>query len=299
MKEVVLAEELKLLQAGIIYPISDSTWVSLTQVVHKKSGVTTVLNEKGEEMPTRLTTGWRVYIDYRRLNEVTRKDHFFLLFMDQLLERISSHPFYFFLDGYSGYFQIEIAPKDQEKTTFTCPFGTYAYRRMPFGLCNAPATFERCMLSIFSDLVERIMEVYMDDITVYGGSFEECLINLETVLHRCIEKNLVLNWEKCHFMVNQGIVLGHIISEKGIEVDKEKIDMISKLPSPINVKTARQFLGHAGFYRKFIMDFSKISKPLYKLLEKDDKFIWGEDCQRSFEELKIYLTTTPILRAPN
>ena len=143
--------------------------------------------------------------------------------MDQRLERIYGYPLYCLLDGYSGYFQIEIAAKDQEKTTFTCPFGTYAYRRMPLGLCNAPATFQRCMLSIFSDLVERIMEVYMDDITVYGGSFEECLINLETVLHRCIEKNLVMNWEKCHFMASQGIVLGHIISKKGIEVDKAKL----------------------------------------------------------------------------
>ena len=162
-------------------------------MVPKKSGITTVHNEKGEQIPTRLTTGWRrVCIDYRRLNEVTRKDHFPLPFMDQLLERISGYSFYCFLDGYSGYFQIEIAVEDQEKTTFTCPFGTYAYRRMPFGLCNAPATFQRCMLSIFCDLVERIMEVYMDHIKVYGGSFEECLINLETVLHKCIEKNLVL-----------------------------------------------------------------------------------------------------------
>ena len=113
----------------------------------------------------------------------------------------------------------------------------------------------------------------MDDITIYGGSIEECLINLETILHRCIENNLVLNWEKCHFMVNQGIVLGHIISNKGIEVDKAKIELIFKLPSPTNVKIMRQFLGHAGFYRRFIKDFSKIAKPLYKLLEKDGKFI--------------------------
>ena len=125
-------------------------------------------NEKGEEIPTHLTTGWRVCIDYCRLNEVTQKDHFPLSFMDQPLERISDYLFYCFLDGYSGYFQIEITQKNQEKTTFTCPFGTYAYRRMPFGLCNAPATFQRCMHSIFSDLVELIMEVYMDDITVYG-----------------------------------------------------------------------------------------------------------------------------------
>ena len=293
MQEVVHAEVLKLLQYSIIYHISDSTWVSPTQVVPKKSGVTTVHNEKREEMPIFLTLGWRVCIDYRRLNWVTRKDHFPLPFMDQLLERISGHPFYCFLDGYSGYFQIEIAVEDQEKTTFTYPFGTYAYRRIPCGLCNAHATFQRCMLSIFSDLVERNMEVYMDDITVYGGSFEECLINLETVLHRCIEKNLVLNWEKFHFMVNQGIVLGHIISKKGIEVDMAKIEMISKLPSPTNVKTVRQFLGHAGFYRRFIKDFSKIAKPLYKLLEKDAKFVWDEDYQRSFEELKAYLTTAP------
>ncbi|RVW51447.1 Retrovirus-related Pol polyprotein from transposon 17.6 [Vitis vinifera] len=140
---VVRAEVLKLLQAGIIYPISDSPWVSPTQVVPKKSGITVVQNEKGEEIATRLT---------------------------------------------SGYFQIEIDVEDQEKTTFTCPFGTYAYRRMPFGLCNAPATFQRCMLSIFSDMVERIMEVFMDDITIYGGTFEECLVNLEAVLNRCIEK---------------------------------------------------------------------------------------------------------------
>ena len=126
---------------------------------------------------------------------MTRRDHFPLPFMDQLLERISEHPFYCLLDGYSGYFQIEIVVEDQKNTTFTCPFSTYGYRRMLFGLCNTPATFQLCMLNIFSDLVERIMEVYMDDVTVYGGSFEECLINLETILHRCIEKNLVLNWE--------------------------------------------------------------------------------------------------------
>ena len=225
-------------------------------------------------MPTRLNTDWRVCIDYRRLTEVTRKDHFPLPFMDQLLKRVSGHPFYCFLDGYSGYFHINIAADDQEKTTFTCHFGTYAYRRMPFGLCNPPTTFQRYMLSIFSDMVERIMEVYMDDITVYGESFDKGLVHLETVLHKCIEKNLVLNWEKCHFMVNQGIVLGHIISERGIEVDKAKVELISKLPSPTNVKTMRQFLGHAGFYHRFIRDFSKIAKPLYKILEKDAKFEW-------------------------
>nr|CAN70642.1 hypothetical protein VITISV_020042 [Vitis vinifera] len=299
LQEVVRAEVLKLLQAGIIYPISDSPWVSPTQVVPKKSGIIVVQNEKGEEVTTRLTLGWRVCIDYRKLNVVTRKDHFPLPFIDQVLERVSGHPFYCFLDGYSGYFQIEIDVADQEKTTFTCPFGIYAYKRMPFGLCNAPATFQRCMLSIFSDMVERIMEVFMDDITVYGGKFEECLVNLEAVLHRCIEKDLVLNWEKCHFMVRQGIVLGHIISKKGIEVDKAKVELIVKLPSLTTVKGVRQFLGHAGFYRRFIKGFSSLSKPLCELLAKDAKFIWDERCQNSFDQLKKFLTTTPIVRAPN
>ena len=118
-------------------------------------------------------------IDYRKLNDVTRNDHFPLPFIDQVLERVLSHHFYSFLDGYCRYFQIEIDIEDQKKTTFTCPFGTYAYRRMPFGLCNALATFQRCMLSIFSDMVERIMEVFMDDITIYGSTFDECLVNLE------------------------------------------------------------------------------------------------------------------------
>ena len=109
----------------------------------------------------------------------------------------------------------------------------------------------------------------------------------------------MLNWEKCHFMANQGIALGHIISSRGIEVDKAKIELISQLPSPMNVKTVRQFLGHAGFYRRFIKDFSKIAKPLYKLLQKDAKFVWEKECQESFKELKSHLTTAPVVRAPN
>ncbi|KAH9782108.1 hypothetical protein KPL71_008748 [Citrus sinensis] len=236
MKEVVRTEVLKLLDACIIYPISDSSWVSPVQVVPKKSGVTVVTNADNELIPTRVTTGWRVCIDYRKLNSVTRKDHFPLPFIDQMLDRLAGHEFYYFLDGYSGYNQIPIAPKDQEKTTFTCPFGTFAYRRMPFGLCNAPATFQRCMLSIFSDMVERFLEVFMDDFSVFGDSFDQCLHHLTLVLQRCTEKSLVLNWEKCHFMVKQGIVLGHIISSKGIEVDKAKVDLISNLPPPKTVR---------------------------------------------------------------
>ncbi|XP_070667517.1 uncharacterized protein [Malus domestica] len=148
MMEVVKKEIIKLLDCGVIYPISDSHWVSPIQVVPKKSGITVVKNEENELMLTRILTGWRVCIDYRKLNATTRNDHFPLPFIDQMLKRLAGHSFYCFLDGYFGYNQIVIAPDDQEKTTFTCPFGTFAYRHMPFGLCNAPAIFQRCMVSI-------------------------------------------------------------------------------------------------------------------------------------------------------
>ncbi|GKA60846.1 reverse transcriptase domain-containing protein [Tanacetum coccineum] len=243
--------------------------------------------------------GWRVCIDYRKLNEATCKDHFPLPFMDQMLERLAGNEFYCFLDGFSGYFQIPIEPKDQEKTTFTCPYGTFAYRRMPFGLCNAPGTFQRCMMAIFHDMIEKTMEVFMDDFSVFGDSFSSCLANLDKMLKRCEDTKLALNWEKSHFMVKEGIVLGHKISRKGIEVDKAKVDVISKLPHPTTVKGIRSFLGHAGFYRRFIKDFSKISRPMTHLLEKNTPFIFSEDCILAFQTLKKKLTEAPILIAPN
>ncbi|CAN6725283.1 unnamed protein product [Malus baccata var. baccata] len=212
-----------------------------------------------------------------------------------MLERLAGYAFYCFLDGYSGYNQIVITPEDQEKITFTCPFGTFAYRRMPFGLCNAPTTFPRCMMSIFSNYVEKIIEVFMDDFSVFGDSFDGCLHNLSLILKRCVETNLVLNWEKCHFMVKQGIVLGYIISEKGMEVDKSKIDLVRHLSSPTSVKEVRSFLGHAGFYQRFIKDFSKVSQPLCCLLKKDVAFDFNKECTASFKQLKELLTTAPIV----
>ncbi|GJX42962.1 reverse transcriptase domain-containing protein [Tanacetum coccineum] len=189
-----------------------------------------VLNDNNELIPSRIVTGWRVCIDYRKLNDATQKDHFPLPFIDQMLEHLCGNEYYYFLDGFSGFFLIPIAPEDQENTTFTCPYRTFAYRRMPFRLCNAPATFQRCMTAIFHDMVEDFMEVFMDDFSVFGNSFYCYLANLDRMLSRCEETNLVLNWEKCHFMVKEGIVLGHKISGAGIEVDKAKIDVIAKLP---------------------------------------------------------------------
>ena len=200
-KEVVRKEVLKWLNVGFIYAISYSPWVSPVHVVPKKGGFAVIIKAKNELIPTRTMTGWRVCIDYRKLNTDTRKDHYPLPFIDQMLGGLARHPHYSFLDGYFGYNQISIAPEYQEKTTFTCPYGTFAFKRIPFGLCKASATFQRCMMSMFLDLVEEAMEIFMDDFSVYGSSFEKCLENLETVLQRCQEKNLSLNWEKCHFMV--------------------------------------------------------------------------------------------------
>nr|GEU51203.1 reverse transcriptase domain-containing protein [Tanacetum cinerariifolium] len=171
--DVIKKEVEKLLDVGLIYPISDSPWVS------------------------------------------------------PMLKRLARNEYYCFLDGFSGYFQIPVDPRDQEKTMFTCLYGTFAYRRMPFGLCNAPGTFQRCMLAIFHDMVENTIEVFMDDFSVFGNSFENCLSHLDKMLQRCEDTNLSLNWEKSHFMVKKGIVLGHKISKNGIEVDRPKVDVIA------------------------------------------------------------------------
>ncbi|GKA28935.1 reverse transcriptase domain-containing protein [Tanacetum coccineum] len=269
-----------------------SPWVSPVNCMPKKGGMIVVTNEDIELIPTRLVTGWRICIDYRKLNDATRKDPL-------MLEHLVGNEYYCFLDGFSGYFQTPIDPQDQEKTTFTCPYGTFAYRRMPFGLCNAPGTFKRCMMTIFHDMIEETMEVFMDDFSVFGDSFSSCLSHLDKMLKRCEDTNLVLNWEKCHFMVKEGIVLGHKISKNGIEVDRAKVDVIAKLPYPTTIKGVRSFLGHAGFYRRFIQDFSKIARPMTHLLEKETLFIFSKECIEAFEILKKKLNASLILVAPD
>nr|GEV27508.1 reverse transcriptase domain-containing protein [Tanacetum cinerariifolium] len=183
IQDVIKTEVLKLLDVGLIYPIFDSPWVTLVHCVPKKGGFIVVENEENELILTFLVTGWCVCIEYRKLNEATRKDHFPLPFMDQMLERLAGNEYYHFLDGFLGYFQIRIDPKYQEKTT--CPYGTFAYRRMPFGLCNAPGTFQRCMMAIFHDMIEKTMEVFMDDLSVFGNSILTCLSHFEKMLKWC------------------------------------------------------------------------------------------------------------------
>nr|GEU72698.1 reverse transcriptase domain-containing protein [Tanacetum cinerariifolium] len=213
--DVIKREVEKLLDAGLIYLISDSPWVSPVHCVPKKGGFTVVENEENELIPTRLVTGcW-------------------------------------------------------------------------------------CMLAIFHDVVEKTMEVFIDDFSVFGNSFKNCLSRLDKMLQRCEDTNQSLNWEKSHFMVKEGIVLGHKISKNEIQVDKAKIDVIAKLPHTTTVKGVWSFLGHAGFYRRFIQDFSKISRPMTHVLEKNTPFIFSEDCIKAFQTLKKKLTEASILIALN
>nr|GEZ77827.1 DNA-directed DNA polymerase [Tanacetum cinerariifolium] len=191
-------------------------------ITWKLSDIKVVDNEDNKLILTRLVMGWRVCIDYQKLNEATRKDHFPLPFMDQMLERLVGNQYYCFLDGVSSYFQIPIDSKGQEKTTFTYTYGMFAYRRMPFGLCNAPGTFQRCMMAIFHDMIKKTMEVFMDDFSVFGISFQSFLSHLERMLKRCVDTNLCLNWEKSHFMVKDCIVLGIKFLSKGLRLTKPK-----------------------------------------------------------------------------
>ncbi|KAI5338659.1 hypothetical protein L3X38_017930 [Prunus dulcis] len=273
LEEDKLIRVLKEFKSAIGWFVADIKGISPTMCMHQilleekparetqRSGK----NEHKELVQTRPAASWRVCTDYRKLNSNTRKDYFLMPFIDQMLDRLAGHAYYCFLDGYSGYNQTGIAPEDQEKTTFTCPFGTFAYRRMPFGLCNALATFQKCMLAIFSDMIERFIEVFMDDFSVFGSSFDNCLNHLSL----------------------------------GIEVDKEKIDIISNMAAPTSVKGARSFLGHAGFHRRFIKDFSKITYPLCNLLAKDVVFHFDKDCMNAFNTLKHELTSAPIIMAPD
>ena len=239
MKEEIM----KWLNPEIIYPISDSQWVSPTHVVLKKTWVIVTVNEKNEEIQTRHSTKWWVCIDHQKLNAAMKKDHFPLPFIDQILDRLTCQSYFCFLDGYSGYNQIAIHLNDQEKTMFTCPFSTFIFRRMPFGLCNAPATFQRCMMTIFSDFLGDSHEVFMDDFFVFGDDFDNSLAHLTKILEVCAKKRLVFSWEKSHFMVREGVVLRHLVSGKGLEVDKAKIKVIQNLPLPARCFLSEVYTG--------------------------------------------------------
>lgn len=244
LRDTIKEELQKLLNVNFIYPISNNVWVSPLVIVPKKNGKQ------------------HICVHYHELNKATRNDHFPLPFIDQVLDLLVGKQFFSFIDGFSGYTKIQIALKDQDKTTSNYPWGTFAYRVLPFGLCSALATFQWVVLGIFSDLTHDCVEIYMDNFTVYAQTFEEDLCNLEKVL----------NNGKCYMLQTEDIVFGNHIFVEGIKVDFAKIEVIVNHVVRKTQKEVRSFLGHVGYYHCFIEHFTKITSPLFSILVKDTNF---------------------------
>ena len=269
-----------MLDLDVIQPTS-SPWASPIVLVKKKDG------------------SMRFCVDYRRLNRITKLDVYPLPRIDETLDVLSGARFFTTLDLASGYWQVSMDPAAREKTAFVTHAGLYEFKVMPFGLCNAPATFQRLMEVVLTGLTRNQCFVYLDDILVISRTWNEHLENLQLVFDRLREAGLSLKPKKCTFARRKALYLGHVVSEQGIEVDTEKVEKVRNYPIPTNVKTLQRFLGLASYYRRFIPNLSKVASPLYCLTRKDAPFVWSESCQESFEKLKMLLTSTPVLAFPN
>jgi hypothetical protein len=271
----------KLLEVGIIYPISYSEWVSPIVVVPKKNGKL------------------RICVDYRKLNSVTKKDYFPLPFTDSMLDGVAGYDCYSFMDGLSGYNQISIYPPHRPLTAFTTPWGVFAHARMPFGMCNSPGTFSRLEVNTFQKYLHRTMEVFLDDFAVYSTR-EKHAQHLQECFDECMKVGISINTAKSVFLVPFGRLVGHIISKQGVATDPEKIAIIASLPLPTTVSEVKGFLGHTGYYRRFIFRYSVIAMSLTELLKRTDTPpVWTQACTEAFNTLKKKLASVPILVAPN
>ena len=240
----------------------------------------------------------RFCVDYRRLNAVTRKDVFPLPRIDDLLDQLKGKSIFSTLDAKSGYWQIRMEESSREKTAFVTFDGLYEFRVMPFGLCNAPATFQRVMQKVLTGLGD-FCSVYIDDILVFSNSMEEHLEHLKQIFQRLQRVGLKLHPQKCVFGSHEVLYLGHLISGSGILPNPEKIAAVKRFPTPTSVKAVRQFLGLASYYRRFVPNFARVANSLYGLTRQDVPFHWTQACQQSFERLKDLLTTPPVLAYPD
>ena len=269
-----------MLEKGIIEH-SSSPWASGVVLVRKKDGST------------------RFCVDYRMLNSSTVKDAYPLPRIDDSLEQLSGAKLFSTLDLCSGYWQVEVEASDRFKTAFATRKGLFQFRVLPFGLCNAPATFERLMEMVLAGLQWELCLIYLDDIIVFAKSFEDMLKNLATVFDRLRSANLKLKPRKCTLFATEVEYLGHIISEDGVATDKKKLEIVQNWPTPSNVSDVRSFLGFCSYYRRFVEGFAAIAKPLHKLTEKNKKYDWSHECNEAFLKLKMCLTTAPVLAHPD
>ena len=242
---------------------------------------------------------WRMVIDYRSLNEKTIGDAYPLPNINEILDQLGSAKYFSILDLASGFHQIPMHKEDSPKTAFSTPYGHYEFNRMPFGLKNAPATFQRLMDQILTGLQGTELFVYLDDVVIYARSLQEHLVKFKKLAGRLQKAGLQLQTNKCEFLCKEVSYLGHIISEDGVKPDPKKLDAVWKFPIPKTDKNVKQFLGLAGYYRRFIQGFSKIAKPLTELLKNNVKFHWSKEQQKSFDTLRMLLCCEPLLQYPD
>jgi hypothetical protein len=278
---LVQKELQKMLEAGIIAQTRHASWCSNMVVARKKTG------------------NIQICIDFRNLNIACTKDHYPLPKMETLLQRVTGPGMISMLDGFSGYNQIRLKAEDRHKTTFTTPWGTFEYLRMPFGLSNAGATFQRAMDYAFRGLIGKLIEIYQDDLTVFSKDGKTHIDHLRQVLDRCREFGISLNPAKSVFGVTEGKLLGHIITKDGVKLDPERVEAIGKVPLPTTKKLLQSFLGQTNFVHRFIPNYVEIMKPIYKLLKKDVKFEWNDESKRAFESIKTAICEAPVLISPD
>ena len=269
-----------MLQNGVVEP-SRSPWASPIVLVKKKDGST------------------RFCVDYRKVNGITRKDAYPLPRIDTTLDTLSGSQWFSTLDLISGYWQVHIEESDRPKTAFCTTEGLFQFRVMPFGLCNAPATFQRLMDLVLSGLQWEHCLVYLDDVIILGRTFKEHIQNIQLVLQRLREAGLKVKPSKCVFFRREVRYLGHIVSREGVSPDPSKTEKVASWPTPRSVKEVQQFLGFSSYYRRFVEDYATLAKPLHRLTERSSKFLWTPECQRSFDELRCRLVSPPILAHPD
>ena len=290
MYEEVRSHLHHLLDMGIIRP-SHSPYSSNVVLVKKKDG------------------SLRLCVDYRQLNKITKKDNYALPRIEDLLDCLSGSDFFSVVDMKSGYYQVDILSEHKERTAFSVgPLGFYEYNRMPFGLTNSPATYQRLMEDCLADLNLKVCCIFIDDVIVFGKTYEEHLENLRLVFQRIREANLKLAPHKCEFFKRRVKYVGHVVSKEGIEIDQQKVDAVINWPKPTTPEQVRRFLGFVGYYRRFIQNFSRVSRPLTDLMptphskrSKKKKsttkkeWKWNKEQDTAFETLKQHLISARIL----